>query len=166
VTTCSRFLFLRARCVFYTVIKLCFLGFGCCRFTPTCPRNMAELSLCTPWRRMGEWRYSLTPNFDTSFGWVVNFTTRRLHRRGKRLRYSLNSRRGGFQSCSGRFWRRKDHLPLSGIERRFLGRTSRILVTIQTTLSWLPYIGGVRSQVNGVVSFERFHGVKHFLKNC
>lgn len=47
--------------------------------------------------------------------------------------------------------------PLSGIERQFLGRTSRILVTVPTTLFWLPCIGvgwGVGGQVYGVVSLE------------
>jgi len=50
--------------------------------------------------------------------------------------------------------------PLPEIERQFLGRTSRILVTVPTALSWLPCIfcwervGGVGGQVYGAVLFE------------
>ena len=47
--------------------------------------------------------------------------------------------------------------PLSRIERQFLGRTSHILVTVPTTLYWLPCIffwGGGGGQVYGVVSHE------------
>jgi hypothetical protein len=56
-----------------------------------------------PWRCMGEWRYSsIILELDTSWKWVVSFTTLPLYPRGKNPRYLLERRLGGPQSGSGR----------------------------------------------------------------
>jgi hypothetical protein len=52
----------------------------------------------------------IDPHFldlGTSWRWVVNFTPRPLHPRGKSPRYPLNRRLGGPQSRSGRFGEEK-----------------------------------------------------------
>jgi hypothetical protein len=45
---------------------------------------------------------------------------------------------GGLQSRAGSFGEHKNLLPLLGIKPQFLGRPARSLVTIPSTLSWLP----------------------------
>jgi hypothetical protein len=55
-----------------------------------------KLFLCsTPWRRMGDWRYSSTIlDLCTRWRWVVSFTPRPLYLREKRCRYLLDRRLG------------------------------------------------------------------------
>jgi hypothetical protein len=80
------------------------------------------LSLClinetTPWRRMGEWRYSSTIiDLSIRWRWVFSFTPRPLYPRGKRPRYPLDRRLAGPQSRSERCVAEKYLMPLLGIE--------------------------------------------------
>jgi hypothetical protein len=51
----------------------------------------------TPWRRVGEWRYSSTiVDFGTKWRWVVSFSHRPLYKRGRSFRYPLDSTYGGW----------------------------------------------------------------------
>lgn len=59
--------------------------------------------------------------------------------------YTMNRRVDRFHGWSGHFYERKNyHLPMPGYGPRFLGQPARSLVTIQTTLSRLPFIMNLR----------------------
>jgi hypothetical protein len=56
----------------------------------------------TPWRRMGEWRYSSTIlDLSVRWRWLVSFTPQPLYPRGNSPRYSLDRNLGEPQSRSG-----------------------------------------------------------------
>jgi hypothetical protein len=73
----------------------------------------------TPWRCMGEWRYSSTTlDLGTRCRRVVTITTRPLYPRGKGLRWSLYRRLCGIQSRVRHCGEQKNLLLLSGVEPR------------------------------------------------
>jgi hypothetical protein len=49
-----------------------------------------DLSLCTSWRQMGDWKCYATHD-TTKWRWEVSFRNRSLYSKGKRLLYLLNS---------------------------------------------------------------------------
>ena len=62
-----------------------------------------KLSLCTPGKRMANWRYSSTLyNLDTWCRWAVSYTRNPIYSRWKKLG-SLSRRLGEFQRGSGRW---------------------------------------------------------------
>jgi len=64
-------------------------------------------SLCTPEKRMANWRYSSTLYIlDTWCRWAVSYTSNPIYSRWKKLG-SLNRRLGEFQSRSGRWEKEK-----------------------------------------------------------
>jgi hypothetical protein len=71
------------------------------------------LSLCMPWRRVGEWRYSSTCS------WPQHWT---LYHGGAIPRYSLNRRLGGTHGRSLRFGEEQNLFSLLAIEPQLLGR--------------------------------------------
>jgi hypothetical protein len=84
-----------------------------------------KLSLCfklstTPWRRIGEWRYSSTHSLTSALDGGECSASRpgRLYPRGKRPWYPLDRRLGGPQSRSGRGGEEKNSQLLLGLEPR------------------------------------------------
>jgi hypothetical protein len=70
-------------------------------------KKKVNLSLCLikhyAMKTHGKWRYiSNILDLDTSWRWVVSFTTRPLYHGGKSTRYPLHRRLGGSQSQFGR----------------------------------------------------------------
>jgi hypothetical protein len=73
----------------------------------------------TPWRLMGECRYSSNIlKLDTKWRWVAIFTPRPLCPWGNRPRHPLCRRLGGLQIRSGFYGGKKNFLPLLGINPR------------------------------------------------
>jgi hypothetical protein len=92
----------------------------------------------TPWRRVGEWRYSSNIlHLGTKWRRVASFTPRPFYPRGNGPRYPLDRRLGGPKSRSGRCGVEKDLLPLPGIEPRSFSTQP---VATPTELSRLPTI--------------------------
>jgi hypothetical protein len=75
--------------------------------------------------------------FNLGIDAAVSFMPRPLYSSGKNHRYPLKRDLCESQSWSGRFKEEKNLLPPSGIELRFLGRETRSLLLIPTTLSQL-----------------------------
>jgi hypothetical protein len=68
---------------------------------------------------MWEWRYSSTIlDLDTRWRWVVSFSPRPLHPRGKSPPHELDRRLSGPKYRSGRCGEKKNLLTLLGIENR------------------------------------------------
>jgi hypothetical protein len=71
------------------------------------------ICLCTPWRCVWEWRCSSTHYYTgTSWRWVVGFTLRPCYP-------GVNPTVCIWRLC-GSLWRRKNAVPLPGIEQRYL----------------------------------------------
>jgi hypothetical protein len=71
---------------------------------------------------------------------VIRSTSRPLYPKGKCPWYPKNRMVSGYQSCSESFGEEKNICLVSGIEPIFLGCPARNLVTILTTLPWLPVL--------------------------
>ena len=90
-------------------------------FHESCKRKL-NLSMCTPWRRMGEWRYSLTSALDE-----VEWS-------GSRSGRFISAGRAPGTHCRGgwvlTFWRGNNLLPVPGVELRLFCRTACCLVAL------------------------------------